>query len=142
MEALVEGGVLQAAPEDVYRGHAGARETRSLTLDRQEPLDGLEKDGHAQSEKENAIEEGTKQGGSSPAEGEIVGRFGSLRDLWDWSDSPWFAGEGKFAYDDSSQGNDEADQIVHLVLHVGQQDWSAIRTTRGHRQVDIAVKLT
>lgn len=52
-----------------------------LTLQRDEPLDGLQEDTDAQTKQKNSIEKGAEQLDSLPAEGECLGRICSLGDL-------------------------------------------------------------
>lgn len=52
-----------------------------LTPNGYESLNGLKKDGQAKGQKEDAIEKCAKELSSCPSEREVLGRFGSLRDL-------------------------------------------------------------
>jgi len=51
-------------------------------LERDEALDGLEKDADAQGEQEGAVEEGAEQPGALPAKREILAKLGLLGDLF------------------------------------------------------------
>lgn len=65
-------------------------------LERNEALNGLQKDAQAQSEEEGAIEEGAEELRTCPTKGEVLWRFLPFRHL------------------NSYQGNDEANEIIQL----------------------------